>query len=59
VAATERKITYTDSIGNPFPMVVTAILLGTAFGFVSEQLEKVMTTRKQRTTGASPQAVAE
>jgi hypothetical protein len=39
VAVTGRNITYMDSIGNP-------ARIG-AFGFVSEELAKIVTTRKR------------
>jgi len=43
-AVTGRAVTYGDSIGNPVLMVVTAMLLGGAFGFASEAIAKVLTT---------------
>lgn len=42
-AVTGRDIAYTDSIGNPFLMVVTAMLLGGLFGIASETLANVIT----------------
>jgi hypothetical protein len=59
VAVTGRDITYTKSIGNPVLMVVTAMLIGAAFGFISEQFAKAMTAQKQSTREPTPQAVAE
>ncbi|WP_197377270.1 DUF1097 domain-containing protein [Mycolicibacterium baixiangningiae] len=44
-AVTGREIIYTDSIGNPVLMVVTAMLLGGIFGLASEALANVITTR--------------
>jgi Protein of unknown function (DUF1097) len=46
-AVTGREILYSDSIGHPVLMVVTAMLLGGVFGIASETLANVMTTRKK------------
>lgn len=46
-AVTGRTITYVDSIGNPVLMVMTAMLLGAAFGFLSETLAKMITPQPQ------------
>lgn len=46
-AVTGRSITYGASLGNPVLMVVTAMLLGGAFGFASEAFAKVMTVQPQ------------
>lgn len=51
-AVTGRAMVYADSIGNPFLMVVTAMLLGGLFGLASEVLANVMTTR-QASEGAT------
>jgi Protein of unknown function (DUF1097) len=48
VAVTGREITYTATIGNPFLMVVVAMLLGAAFGFVSELFAAAMTKSIRR-----------
>lgn len=44
-AVTGREMLYSDSIGHPVLIVVTAMLLGGLFGIASESLAKVMTTR--------------
>lgn len=46
-AVTGREILYSDSIGHPVLMVVTAMLLGGLFGIASEALANVMTTRQK------------
>ncbi|CAN5667487.1 hypothetical protein BH10ACT9_BH10ACT9_04600 [soil metagenome] len=46
-AVTGREILYSDSIGHPVLMVVTAMLLGGVFGIASETLANVMTTRQK------------
>lgn len=46
-AVTGRGMLYTDSIGHPFLVVVTAMLLGGLFGLASEVLANVMTTRRE------------
>lgn len=46
-AVIDREIVYSDSIGNPFLVVVTAMLLGGLFGLASEVLAKVITTRHE------------
>jgi len=55
VAVTGRSVVYTDSIGNPVLMVATAMLLGGAFGIVSEQIAKMLT--KQRVAIPATQVV--
>ncbi|MET0451056.1 MAG: DUF1097 domain-containing protein [Mycobacterium sp.] len=52
-AVTGREIVYTDSIGNPVLMVVTAMLLGGLFGIASEALANVMTTTRQESEEAT------
>lgn len=46
-AVTGRPLLYTDSIGHPVLIVVTAMLLGGLFGLASEVLANVMTTRHE------------
>jgi len=46
-AVTGREILYTDSIGHPVLMVVTAMLLGGLFGLASEAIANAITTRQK------------
>jgi hypothetical protein len=46
-AVTGSDITYSDSIGNPVLIVVTAMLLGAGFGLASEVLAHTITTRHE------------
>jgi hypothetical protein len=52
-AVTGRPVLYTDSIGNPVLMVVTAMLLGGLFGIASESLANVLTTTRHHNEEAA------
>jgi hypothetical protein len=52
-AVTGREMLYTDSIGHPVLIVVTAMLLGGLFGLASEALAKVMTTTRHESEEAT------
>lgn len=52
-AVTGREMLYSDSIGHPVLIVVTAMLLGGLFGLASEALANVLTTSRHESEGAT------
>ena len=52
-AVTGREMLYSDSIGHPILIVVTAMLLGGLFGIASEALANVLTTTRRESEEAT------
>jgi hypothetical protein len=52
-AVTGREMLYSESIGHPVLVVVTAMLLGGLFGLASEALANVMTTTRHESEEAT------